>query len=389
MIDESRNGLDRDEYIIINAGNVFDFQSRASDISARYMLEGLSRTGVDVVGLGVYDLNGGVERLQELTEKSSVDIVCANIDGCMPFVRYIKGERKFKILVTSVVDPALSSKGELAIKGISDPVSALRRIQNMIKHDVFIVILHAFGENERAIISQVPGIDLVVNGTRLSVFDNIKQLSKTPVVYNNQRGGSFVAYVDLEVDPEKQGTAISKPVVLRAGVGQVVEDKGIVDLINSYESERRDFFEKLKKEGASMKQQYSNFGVYLGSRSCRYCHSEISHEWETSRHGKAIESLIAKKKEYDTDCLPCHVTGMNKHIIGGFTSMHVNPDMAGVQCEVCHGQGARHVQSRGKMRTKKVTEGTCRECHTIDTDPKFEYDKDRLLGTHKHYKNKN
>ena len=350
------------------------------------MLEGLARTGVDVVGLGVYDLNGGPEKLQELAEKSSVNMICANIHGYLPFVRYIKGEDKFKILVTSVVDP-VSRKGELAIKGVGDPVSALQRIQETIKHDVFIVILHAFGENELEIIRQVPGIDLVVNGTRRSVYDDIKQLNKTPVVYNNQRGGAFVAYVDLEVDREKLRTTISKPVLLRAGVGKIAEDKEIVELIKSYEKERRDFFIKSVKAGTSMRQEYDKFGIYLGSRACQYCHAEIFHECEAGRHAKAIETLKAKKKEYDLDCLPCHVTGMNKHIIGGFTSMYVNPDMVGVQCEACHGQGARHTQSHGKMKTKKVTEGTCRQCHTTDTDPKFDYEKDRLLGTHKLYKN--
>ena len=369
--------------MIINAGNVFDFQSRASEISSRYMLEGLAQIGVDVVGLGVYDLNGGLERLKRIAEKSPVDFVCANVDGYLPFVRYIKGESNLKVLVTSVIDPELASKGAPDLKRVNDPVLSLRRIQNTIKHDVFIVILQAFSDREQEIVSQLPGIDLVINGPRLGVFDDVKQIGKTPVVCNNQRGGAYVAYVDLEVDSEKQKTTVSKPTVLRAGVGKVVEDKEIVELIKTYESERRDFFEKILKTYSKKRQQYADAGIYLGSRSCLHCHSEISHEWEESRHGKAIESLVAKKKENDTDCLPCHVTGMNKNIIGGFVSMYENPGMAGVQCEACHGPGARHAQGWGKIKLQKITENTCRQCHTAETDPEFDYDKDRMLGTHK------
>ncbi|MCK5681316.1 hypothetical protein KAI46_10955, partial [bacterium] len=256
-------------------------------------------------------------------------------------------------------------------------------IQKTIKHDVFIVVLHAFGDRELEIVSQLSGIDLVINGSRLGVFDDVKQIGGTPVVCNNQRGGAYVAYVDLEVDSEKQKVAVSEPTVLRAGVGKVAEDKGIVSLIKAYESERRDFFKKGQKIRAKKRQEYANYGIYLGSRACLHCHSEISHEWKSSRHGKAIESLITKKKENDTDCLPCHVTGMNKNIIGGFVSMYENPGMVGVQCEACHGPGARHAQSSGKIKTQKVAESTCRQCHTVETDPEFDYDRDRMLGTHK------
>ncbi|MCK5681525.1 hypothetical protein KAI46_12020 [bacterium] len=375
--------------MIINGGNVFDFQSRASEISSRYMLEGLGRIGVDVIGLGVYDLNVGPDRLKRITKKSPVDIVCANVDGYLPFVRYGKGESSLKVLVTSVIDPQLARKGDPDFKGVNDPVLSLRRIQKTIKHDVFIVVLHAFGDRELEIVSQLSGIDLVINGSRLGVFDDIKQIGGTPVVCNNQRGGAYVAYVDLKVDSEKQKTTISKPTVLRAGVGRVAEDKGIVDLVKAYDSERRDFFEKMQIQMVQSKkmQEYANVGIYLSSRSCQHCHPEISHEWKSSRHGKAIESLITKKKENDTDCLPCHVTAMNKNIIGCFVSMSETPGMVGVQCEACHGPGARHAQSRGKIKPQKVAESTCIQCHTVETDPEFDYDRDRMLGTHKMYKN--
>lgn len=368
-------------------------------------MEGLARTGVDLVGLGVYDLKGGRERLRKLNQKSPVDFICANIDGYLPYVRYVKGKGRVKILVTSVVDSEYVSMREYGLAGVNDPVTALRRIQDKIKHDVFIVILHAIGEREQAIISQVPGIDLVINGARPGVDEDIRYFGEIPVVSNNRLGGGYVAYVDLELDSEKQNLTISDPTILRASVNKIVGDKSMVSLLEAYEVERRAFFEKEETLKTKKQQQYQNQllaqaqaqaqaradrGMYIGARSCEYCHAEISHEWGNSRHAKAIESLISRKKEYDPECLPCHVTGMeNKDVVGRFVSMTESPGMAGVQCESCHGPGIRHAQRPEKIKLEKVTVDTCRQCHTTDTDPGFDYEKDRILGTHKLYKNKN
>ncbi len=384
MIDECRKDLKQDEYLIINSGNVFDFQSRASTITNRYMMAGLGRIGVDVVGLGAYDLNGENNSLKEIIEKSAVDLVCANIEGYLPYVRYSKG--KLKVLVTSIIDTEFAKNSELGIDNVKDPVLVLRQMQKDIKHDIFIVIIHASNDREQQLVSQMPGIDLVVNGTRLSVYDDKKYINQTPVVYNNQRGGMYVAYVDLLVDSTNKKIEVSKPTVKRAGVGQIEEDKDMIALIRAYEGERRQFFGKIRIEHNKKMQRNANNGIFLGSRSCEHCHSAINNEWEISRHGKAIESLIAKHKDYDMQCLPCHVTGMDgKGTVGGFVSMQENGWMVGVQCEACHGPGSQHAQRPKKFKTKKITASTCIKCHTVDTDPEFNYEKDRLLGTHQVY----
>jgi hypothetical protein len=49
----------------------------------------------------------------------------------------------------------------------------------------------------------------------------------------------------------------------------------------------------------------------------------------------------------------------------------IPPYLRGVQCEACHGEGKGHPE-KGKLE-RKVTLGACRNCHTKDQSPTFNY----------------
>jgi hypothetical protein len=115
-------------------------------------------------------------------------------------------------------------------------------------------------------------------------------------------------------------------------------------------------------------------GYYAGGRTCVPCHGDISKGWETTNHAKAIESLKKTGQENLTGCVKCHVTGYDKH--GGFVDNDLTPEMAGVQCEACHGPGQNHVKMPNrKSIIKKAGAETCRECHTSGQDKNFNYEK--------------
>jgi hypothetical protein len=54
----------------------------------------------------------------------------------------------------------------------------------------------------------------------------------------------------------------------------------------------------------------------------------------------------AKDYTADPSCLGCHTTGYGEP--GGFKGAAATPDMAGVQCEACHGAGSEYLKP-GKM----------------------------------------
>ena len=113
-------------------------------------------------------------------------------------------------------------------------------------------------------------------------------------------------------------------------------------------------------------------GTYVGSMKCAACHSPITKAWQETNHFRAIESLKKTKQENLPDCVKCHVTGYERD--GGFIDNELTPEMAGVQCEVCHGPGGDHVKDpAGKKLIRESGEETCRQCHTKGQDAGFNY----------------
>jgi len=123
--------------------------------------------------------------------------------------------------------------------------------------------------------------------------------------------------------------------------------------------------------------------AYVGNEKCSMCHSDIYKSWQGTRHAKAIDNLKKSGQEGLPACVKCHVTAYEKD--GGFLDYELTPEMAGVQCEACHGPAGKHVSNPmgGKM-VKTPGEALCRECHTQGQDPGFKYaEKSKLAHSSK------
>lgn len=81
---------------------------------------------------------------------------------------------------------------------------------------------------------------------------------------------------------------------------------------------------------------------YVGVEVCSACHTSEHEFWKLTQHSAAYATLSSAHKEFNLDCVSCHVTGYDKP--GGSTVVHVEK-FQNVQCEVCHGPGSRHVEA--------------------------------------------
>lgn len=111
---------------------------------------------------------------------------------------------------------------------------------------------------------------------------------------------------------------------------------------------------------------------YAGDDQCADCHFEAHQLWTTTRHGKAWQTLVEADKTFDAECVSCHVTGWQKP--GGSVLGKVDGRI-NVQCEVCHGPGALHVEAGGDPAKiqRQVPEAVCVECHNKHHSPSFDY----------------
>ena len=102
---------------------------------------------------------------------------------------------------------------------------------------------------------------------------------------------------------------------------------------------------------------------FLGIEQCATCHAEEREFWNGTRHAKAYETLADQHKQFNLDCVGCHVTGYEKP--GGSTVTHTDR-LEDVQCEVCHGPGSRHPADPGNpaLIVRKPARDSCAaQCH--------------------------
>ena len=157
--------------------------------------------------------------------------------------------------------------------------------------------------------------------------------------------------------------------------------------------------------------------TYVGVEQCMMCHLPHYDSWDETRMSKAFELLKpgvrteAKVKagiDPDMDftkeafCLGCHVTGFGKP--GGFVDLETTPDLAGVQCEMCHGPGSIYskmmvkkkgtytlddYKKKGGLTMPSEQNNICLEkCHNKDSPfvytLEFNFEDRKAIGTHRH-----
>jgi len=99
---------------------------------------------------------------------------------------------------------------------------------------------------------------------------------------------------------------------------------------------------------------------YLGVDACAACHKSEKIFWEKTKHANAYASLSTQSKEFNLDCVSCHVTGYGK--AGGSTVTHVDT-LKDVQCEVCHGPGSLHAADPKRAPLPAPNADLCVGCH--------------------------
>lgn len=116
---------------------------------------------------------------------------------------------------------------------------------------------------------------------------------------------------------------------------------------------------------------FSESSPFAAAANCAGCHAAAYQVWEKSQHARAIEILKKERKEFDTACVGCHVTGAEKP--GGFVDLNQSAHLANVQCEACHGAGREHIAKPTTAKMAKLNADSCLGCHTRSNSPEFEF----------------
>jgi hypothetical protein len=167
---------------------------------------------------------------------------------------------------------------------------------------------------------------------------DLAQLSETRV----PKEGSFFRY-DLKDVREKAGTdeAVAKRLL------------GYYKRVNDH---NREAFKDRRPPPLAKGQ-----AAYVGAEGCKKCHEDSYKFWKGTSHSTAYETLEVEFKEFNLDCVSCHVTGYEKP--GGSTVTFVE-NRKDVQCEECHGPGSTHLVTESvEDIILTPAKDLCRKCH--------------------------
>ncbi|MFQ6062882.1 MAG: ammonia-forming cytochrome c nitrite reductase subunit c552, partial [Methanosarcinales archaeon] len=95
---------------------------------------------------------------------------------------------------------------------------------------------------------------------------------------------------------------------------------------------------------------------YVGAEKCKECHEDIYTKWQNTKHSMAYENLMKSGERIEEKCLECHSLRTETQVLEG------------VQCELCHAPGKKHIASDDKKKTQYVNWSVevCAKCHNSD-----------------------
>lgn len=107
-----------------------------------------------------------------------------------------------------------------------------------------------------------------------------------------------------------------------------------------------------------------------GSRDCRNCHPAAFASWEKTPHAVAYPTLEKGGRQFDLDCVSCHVTGWKQP--GGPCDVASTVGRQNVQCEACHGPASLHAVDPPGHIVRDPPVSVCTGCHTPEHSTGFE-----------------
>jgi hypothetical protein len=183
-----------------------------------------------------------------------------------------------------------------------------------------------------------------------------KELEKTLVAFEDKNFYKHIA-IPVQLSVEDDPKIIKGVEIYRAESAKLYKPK--VPTLPDKELSEKEMIARIPKESP-----------FVGAVSCKRCHEVNYRNWLKTKHAKASQTIVASPKYAQEECLICHSTGYGK--IGEYATVEEIPFyLRGVQCESCHGEGKGH-PGKGKIE-RKVTLGLCRNCHTKDQSPTFNY----------------
>lgn len=364
------------QVLLVDGGGFFPEDDLHQDV-AWFLMDAMKVLGVDAVGMSERELRFGLGYLKAQLKRTQLPMVCANLyeksSGKLVLAPYVvKQVGSVKVGVFGLMSNtvALGPLGDTL--RVEEPTAAAKRtVAELRKRGATVVVLLAqLGKVEgEDLVTAVEGIDAVILGHNMPLLQKGRLIKNTVACYGGEQG-QYIGRTLLTLDAKRKMASGDNETFLLGP--EIADKKEMAALVKGFNDSFNEKLQKLQKEKAAKDAEKAAQGApehYLGGEVCARCHAAEAAQWKATRHAQAWQSLVDAKKDGDPACITCHVVGYNQ--AGGYKDQATTAAMANVQCESCHGMGSTHDAFSSSPR--KVTELTCRICHTKEVSPGFDY----------------
>ncbi len=352
---------------------------------ADFQADELGRARTDAVGTSDRELQYGLGFLRAVAAPGGLPLLCANLWDAGRHHLVLPGSRLVHVGgVTVGVFSLLSEKADLGPAreslAVEEPTAAAYRTVRELRGRgaSVIVLLSNLGTVESEdLANALEGIDVMIVGRKVPVLQRGRMVNHTVVCYGGEQG-HYLGVTHVQLDAQGHMTTAENTTVMLGP--DVPEDAGALARVKAFED---GFNERLRRQdlaraaraalsvvGASQDEPRAQF---LGAEFCGRCHAREYAQWKTTPHASAWRTLVEQKKDAMPECVSCHVLGYQQP--GGFQNVNDVPALANVQCESCHGMGTEH--DGWPAAAAAIPERVCRQCHTEDRSPAFDFERYR------------
>jgi len=375
--------------LLLEGGGIFRGLDRLDKLRTEVYLKALEKMGYHAIAIGKEEFTFGTEFIKKQIKTLKIPFLSANTymgetRGPLGIPYLIKEVGNVKVGILGLTAP-ISKKpkqiqAQLKTKDseveVQDPFASAKEYLPIIKDkaDLIIVLSDLSQRENRILVSEFTDIDVIL-ASRGKV--PIEKINHTFIISPKPR---YLTRLDLWVNDE--GRVLShnlRQILLSQAIAQELEIKKLISRF--YERVAKDkslqALGKPKLSDQDLEQDKDN--GYVGALACLSCHEKEYHAWKRTRHSWAFNTLINAQRYFYPDCVSCHSTGFG--YVTGFKIDQSKEHLKGVQCEVCHGPGKRHIANPEMARLRDTIPITiCLECHDRERTPHFEQQKAFFLA---------
>jgi 2',3'-cyclic-nucleotide 2'-phosphodiesterase (5'-nucleotidase family) len=365
------------DMLLVDSGDFFGSSINYGVEKADVTLKSMALMGYHGVVIGEDELGFGLDFIVRRSREARLPIVVANLYDVVadtlifPPSRVVTLPSGLRVGIVGVMSPSIPlppqvPEGTLELR---DPLAAAQPEVDRLRGEADLVVVLAHmtrGEGQR-FAQSLQGVDVVFHGHDGKPMRQLRQFGDAYLLELAARGLYMgVAYATMGAD----GRIASMQDAAVPMDDRFPDDEAIARLFQAYD------FDIASKERATLPTGVTNVRnlahrPFTGADACKECHTGIYDAWSETRHAHAWSTLTDLSREYDRDCTPCHTVGFYKN--GGFENLVATPNLTGVQCESCHGNGAEHT-ANPEVKTGVEARAQCQGCHTAEQSPDFAFE---------------